>query len=157
MMNENKSKRLWEVEHSYYCETGNFFKNGLHSTYDSWDSFAQPMKSMFEGNVLYEFDDDLNFLYRWDWRKADPQNYLFSYSNEILKNIGATEEEIQKSKEDFVKDSQSDKLFLFYMLQRKSHNISAEINVVEDDEPVVREWLNKRWSYMKNLWSPVSD
>lgn len=149
-------KHLWDVEHSYYCEEGNFFQSGYHTVYDSWESFAQPVTSFFEGNPLYEFDNDLNFLFRWDWQKADPENYLFSYSQEILDETGITEEEIENSKEEFKQNSQVDKLLLFYMIQRKGYNISVEVKVVEDDEPVVREWLEKKWIHMKNMWMPVS-
>lgn len=150
-------KHLWEVEHSYYCEPGNFFQSGYHSIYDSWEEFAKPTKSFFEGNPLYDFDDDLNFLFRWDWRKADPKYYFFSYSQEILDKSGVTEEELEESKKEFEEDSKVDKLMLFFILQRKSYNISVEIKVVEEDEELVREWLNKKWLHMKNMWAPVSD
>lgn len=148
-------KHLWETPHSYYCEEGNFFKSGLHTVYESWEDFAQPVKGFMEGNMLYDFDNDLNFLYRWDWLKADPENYLFSFSDEILKETGATKEEVEASKREFEENSQSDRLMLFFMLQRKSHNISVEVNVTEDDEPLVREWLQKKWEYMKGMWEPL--
>lgn len=151
------TKHLWETPHSYYCETGNFFQNGYHTIYESWEDFAQPVKTIFEGNALYDFDNDLNFLYRWDWKKADVENYLFNYSETILKEIGATEEEIEESRKEFEEDLKTDKLLLFFMAQRKSYNLSAEVIVKEEDEPVVREWLNKKWNYMKNLWMPVSE
>lgn len=106
--------------------------------------------------MLYDFDNDLNFLYRWDWLKADPENYLFSFSDEILKETGATKEEVEASKKEFEENSQSDRLMLFFMLQRKSHNISVEVNVTESDEPFVREWLNKKWEHMKEMWNPIS-
>lgn len=149
------TKHLWEVPHSYYCETGNFFKYGMNTVYSSWEEFAQPMKTMLDGNLLYEYDNDLNFLYRWDWRKADPDDYLFSYDENILKDF--SEEEIEKSKRQFKEDSQTDTLSLFFIAQRKSYNLSAEVTVVEDDEPLVREWLNKKWTYMKDLWAPISE
>lgn len=153
------AKHLWDTPHSYYCETGNFFKNGYHSVYESWEEFAQPISGKFmeQGNALYDFDNDLNFLFRWDWKKADPENYIHTYSKETLVEIGATEEEIEQSKVEFEEDSQTDKLLLFFMAQRKASNMSAEVKVVEDDEPLIREWLNKKWQYMKGLWEPVSD
>lgn len=153
------TKHLWETPHSYVCETGNFFKSGYHSVFDSWSDFAQPVGGKFleQGNILYNFDNDLNFLYRWDWRKANPSDYLHTYSEETLSNIGATEEEIEQSRAEFEEASKTDTLYLFYMLQRKSYNISAEVKVVESDEPLIREWLNKKWQYMKGLWEPVSD
>lgn len=83
------------------------------------------------------------------------ENYLFSFSDEILEETGATKEEVEASKREFEENSQSDRLMLFFMLQRKSHNISVEVNVTEDDEPAVREWLQKKWEYMKGMWEPL--
>ena len=36
------ARQLWEIDHPYYCQEGNFYKNGMHEPFDSWDSFAQP-------------------------------------------------------------------------------------------------------------------
>lgn len=83
------------------------------------------------------------------------ENYLFSFSDEILEETGATKEEVEASKREFEENSQSDRLMLFFMLQRKSYNISVEVNVTEDDEPLVREWLQKKWEYMKGMWEPL--
>lgn len=159
MSNESGGRlKLWDTPHSYYCEEGNFFKNGLHTVFESWEDFAQPISGQFmeKGNTLYDFDNDFNFLYRWDWIKADPENYLFSSSDEILDEINATQQEIEESKKQFEEDSKIDKLMLFFMLQRKSYNISAEVKVTESDEPAVREWLQKKWEYMKGMWEPLS-
>lgn len=155
-MPNTKEKNLWDTPHPYYCEEGNFFKQGQHTVYESWEEFAQPVKNMFEGNMLYDYDDDLNFLYRWDWKKADPEDYLFNFSDEILEDGEITEEQINQSKKEFEEDSKTDRLMLFFMLQRKSFNISVEVNVVENDEPLVREWLEKKWEYMKTMWAPLS-
>lgn len=155
-MIKETEKHLWETPHSYYCEEGNFFKSGLHTVYESWEDFAQPVKEMFAGNMLYDYDDDLNFLYRWDWKKADSENYLFSYSDEILEDGSVTKEQIAESLKEFEEDSKSDRLMLYFMLQRKSYNISVEVNVTESDEPLVRQWLNKKWKHMKKMWSPIS-
>lgn len=148
------AKHLWDTPHSYYCTTGNYYSNDHHTVFESWEEFAQPISGKFmeQGNALYDFDNDLNFLYRWDWKKADPSDYLFDYD---LDNV--TEEEIEKSRLEFEEDSQVDQLLLFFMAQRKGANMSAEVSVTESDEPLVREWLNKKWAYMKGLWEPVSD
>src|SRR6185295_19224720 len=55
---------LWEVEHSYYCNIGNFFRNDCHARYSSWESF-----------YAQEGDDDLdlNLLVRWDWVAPEPE------------------------------------------------------------------------------------
>jgi hypothetical protein len=52
---------IWEHEHPYYWNEGNFFKNGWHFTYDSWAEFMA---------AWGDADDDLNLLCRWDWVEA---------------------------------------------------------------------------------------
>lgn len=55
------SKKLWEVDHPYYCSEGNYLRNGCHFEYESWEDF------------LYEWGDsdpDLNLVFRWDWREG---------------------------------------------------------------------------------------
>src|SRR4030066_677231 len=52
-------KHLWEVDHPYYCEQGNYYSNrddGTHSS--SWGEFMQEFK---------DADFDMNLLFRWDW------------------------------------------------------------------------------------------
>jgi hypothetical protein len=51
---------LWDIEHPYYCNEGNYFKCGLIDHHDSWASFAETM-----GNS----DPELNLLFRWDWQR----------------------------------------------------------------------------------------
>jgi hypothetical protein len=53
---------LWEIDHPYYCEPGNFFENGQHTAYSSWQEFT-------EHTVFATGDRDLNLLFRWDWHK----------------------------------------------------------------------------------------
>ena len=124
-------KHLWEYDHPYYCSEGNYFKAGLHSSFDSWADFAE------EGNLLYDFDNDLNLLWRWDWNRPDPDDYKYEI------------------KEDSGFEIPGDTLLLFFMLQRKAYNISAEIYVTDADEPAVREWLAKKAAHMRKLWEPL--
>ena len=49
---------LWDHQHPYYWNEGNFFRSGWHFTYPSWADFMTEMGSS---------DDDLNLLCRWDW------------------------------------------------------------------------------------------
>lgn len=58
--------RLWEVDHPYYCNEGNYFKAGLINEYDTWREFVNE-----EGDA----DVDYNLVFRWDWRKFDPADY----------------------------------------------------------------------------------
>jgi hypothetical protein len=67
-MTEN-IRHLWEYDHPYYCQEGNYFKVGQHTLFESWEEFATTT-SFFSG------DRDQNLLIRWDWnswrRHPDP-------------------------------------------------------------------------------------
>jgi hypothetical protein len=52
------AQHLWEVEHPYYANEGNFYAKGHHQTFGSWTEFLED-----EGDS----DLDLNLVYRWDW------------------------------------------------------------------------------------------
>ncbi|NUL13259.1 hypothetical protein [Streptomyces lunaelactis] len=52
---------LWEIDHPYYANEGNYYKAGLHNQFASWDEFMT--------TTFFDGDRDLNLLYRWDWRK----------------------------------------------------------------------------------------
>ncbi|MGW4703740.1 hypothetical protein [Streptomyces sp. NPDC004285] len=57
---------LWEIDHPYYCQEGNYFKNGQHLTYPDWAAFQEEWGSL---------DDDLNLAFRWDWKRDDPADF----------------------------------------------------------------------------------
>jgi hypothetical protein len=140
------TKHLWEFDHPYYCSEGNFFKSGYNTTFESWESFATPSagKSFNDSwNLLYDFDNDLNFLFRWDWKKADPENYYLK--------PGDPDDESA----DLAEALKSDTLQLFFILQRKAYNISAEVIVSEADEPAVLAWLEGKAAYMRSMWEPL--
>lgn len=61
-MTSTTTRHLWEVDHPHYCEPGNFFKNGQHTVFASWQEFV-------EETVFATGDRDLNLLFRWDWHK----------------------------------------------------------------------------------------
>lgn len=141
-------KHLREVDHPYYCATGNFYSIECHANFESWEEFATPTgtdKTGFIGNVLFDWDDDLNFLFRWDWNKADADNYFLS--------PGDPDDETAA----FEEASKTDTLNLFFMAQRKGRNMSASVTVTEADEPAVREWLTKKAEYMRTIWAPLLD
>lgn len=124
---------LWEFDHPYYCSEGNFFQAGQHEVLDSWAEFATPQE------LLYDFDDDLNLLWRWDWKRADPADYEYELERDPSFELPG------------------DRLLLFFMMQRKARNMSAEVAVTEADEPAVREWLEKKALHMRKLWEPMLD
>jgi hypothetical protein len=115
---------LWEIKHPYYCNQGNFFAPGMQQPferYESWQDFH-----VSEGNS----DFDMNLAFRWDWRKADPDEE--SWGNE------------------------TDVLLIFWMGQRKGIYRWSEIEVTDSDENAIREWLTARWNHLRLLWEGIS-
>lgn len=113
-------KYLWEVKHDYYCNLGNYYSNGCGHTYESFDDFIAEWG---------DADFDMNLLFRWDWKVADP--------------------------EDENNENQSDKLEIFWMLQRKGAYRFCEIDIVKEDEDKVKKFLKPRWEHLKGLWQPL--
>lgn len=113
--------RLWEIDHPYYCTEGNYYKNGNHLTYDSWADFIAEWGAL---------DPDLNLVFRWDWKRADPDD-------------------------DGITRVPEDRLLVFWVLQRKAILRSTECTVTEADEPAVREWLTKRARTVAAIWEPI--
>lgn len=58
--------RLWEIDHPFYAEEGNFYSNDCANECESWQEFLDDMG---------DSDPDLNLLYRWDWDTPDPDDY----------------------------------------------------------------------------------
>src|SRR5262245_59830993 len=115
---------LWEGKHPYYCNDGNYYAPGNDQPvcrYESWKDFFQS-----EGDS----DPDMNLLFRWDWREADPEGN--EWGNE------------------------RDTLMLFWMGQRKGLYRWTEVTVEKADAPAVRDWLKTRWQHLATLWAPVS-
>lgn len=69
---------LWEYDHPYYCNEGNYFcKPGEQprSRHESWADFLAE-----EGDG----DLDMNLLFRWDWRKADTKEEHWGNPTDVL-------------------------------------------------------------------------
>ena len=118
---------LWEVDHPYYCNEGNFYERGMHERYGSWDDFIADWG---------DTDPDMNLVFRWDWKRADPADY---------------EVELEEGKE-----LPPDTLNVYWVLQRKAILRSTECVVTEADEPAVREWLAKRAETVAAIWEPLA-
>lgn len=65
-MTDKHLKHLWEANHPYYCQEGNYYSNECHFQYDSWDEFFGEL-----GNS----DPDYNLVFRWDWEKPNPDDF----------------------------------------------------------------------------------
>lgn len=126
-------KHLWEYDHPYYCNEGNYLHSPYkqpdvesHSVFDSWQAFKDA--------GWPETDPDLNLLFRWDW-KAWHLEFPEDYPDEN----GFTERHV---------------LQLYFILQRKAFNRSIHVNVTEADEAEVRTWLASRADTMRTTWAP---
>lgn len=53
---------LWEVDHPYYMNEGNYYANGCHEEFDSFEDFLASWA---------DADIDMNRVHRWDWREGD--------------------------------------------------------------------------------------
>lgn len=124
--------RLWEIDHPYYCTEGNYYVPGnrwneVHSEYDSWQDFIADWGDL---------DPDLNLVFRWDWKRAAPDDY--------------------EPDDDGVIRVPEDRLLVFWVLQRKAILRSTECIVTEADEPAVREWLAERAKTIAAIWEPIA-
>lgn len=114
---------LWEAKHSYYCEEANYFARGPDqpgNEYLSWADFFEA-----EGDS----DPDMNLLFRWDWREADPDETSWGNKEETL--------------------------MLYWMGQRKGLYRWTAVRVSKDDEPAIRKWLTGRLEHLLELWAPL--
>ena len=121
-----EQRPLWEYDHPYYCAEGNYFKNGQHLTYASWTEFHAEWGDL---------DDDLNAVFRWDWKTPDPTDYDEDEGEEVPPVT----------------------LNVYWVLQRKAILRSTECPVTKADEPAIREWLTRKARYIAAIWEPLLD
>lgn len=122
-------KRLWEIDHPYYCNEGNYYAPGNdqpHAHHRSWAEFISE-----EGNS----DFDMNLVFRFDWKERDEDDEPTYNGDDYYRN-GV--------------------LSVFYMGQRKGLYRWATVEVCRADEPAVLEFLRPRWEYLRQLWEGVS-
>lgn len=122
----SRSSKLWEVKHPYYCNEGNYYAKGNEQPHSHYKTWS---------SFLDEFGDsdmDYNFLIRWDWDEEEERKYTGDdyYRNGALK--------------------------VFWLGQRKGIFHWSTVEVCRADEPSVRQFLQKRWDYMRTMWEPLS-
>ena len=122
------TKHLWEIDHPYYCNQGNYFAAGgqdVFAHYRSWADFF-----VEEGDS----DPDYNLLFRWDWHEGEDHSDGVPFNGDVNYRNGV--------------------LLLFWMGQRKGLYRWSEVEVCRADEPAVREFLQARFDYLKRVWEP---
>jgi hypothetical protein len=123
------NKRLWEIEHPYYCSESNYYAPGNdqpYQSYKSWGEFDQEYR---------DSDLDMNLVFRWDWREGEGWE-LPEFNGDVNYRNG--------------------KLLIFFMGQRKGLYRWVDIEVCRADEPSVIEFLSVRWDHLKLMWEPFS-
>ena len=120
-------KHLWEINHPYYAQEGNYFSPEMHTSFPTWAAF------------MAEYGDsasDLNLVYRFDWYEGEDHD-AGEFTGDVYYRNG--------------------RLLVFFMGQRNAKAWSAEAAVCRADEPAVKAWLATRYEEIKALWSPFTD
>lgn len=118
---------LWEADHSYYCNLGNYYNNdcGAHHK-----SLAEFLAAEAGGDL------DYNLVFRWDWKEGDDWGYGPYTGDDNYRNGG---------------------LEVFFMSQRKGIFRYATVEVCRADEPQVIEFLRPRLAHLMALWEPLTE
>lgn len=120
------TKRLWECEHSYYCNEGNYFANeSVGSEYKSFSYFLAEWG---------DADADYNLLFRWDWIESEDDDAIPYNGDDNYRN---------------------GRLKLFWMGQRKGKYTYCIVEVCRNDEAAVIEFLKPRLEHLLSLWQPL--
>ena len=124
------SRRLWDIEHPYYGAEA----QGSRGDVDHFGTFAELR------DAVDNCDEDMNFVYRWDW--YDPK----AAHNDDNYSAGDSREGKQK-------------LTTFIILQRKSRFLNWSCDVTHTDEAAVLEWLHsdRVLGSLRRTWAPVLD
>jgi hypothetical protein len=117
---------LWEVDHDYYCNLGNYYSHGCGAEYKSISAFIEA-----EGGC----DLVYNLVFRWDWREGEDWG-LGEYAGDDNYRNGRLE--------------------VFFMSQRKGAYRFATVEVCRADEAAVRAYLTPRLQHLRGLWEPLS-
>jgi hypothetical protein len=116
---------LWEADHSYYCNEGNYYSGECGTEWKSWAEF------------LAEFgasDMDYNLVFRWDWKEGEDEGAT-TFNGDVNYRNG--------------------RLLIFFMGQRKGLFFWHDIQVCRADEPAVIEFLRPRLAHLISLWEPL--
>lgn len=124
-----ETKPFWETAHPYHAPDANYYADGYtdrahHHEFETWADFMEEFES---------WDEDYNFLYRWDFEPSDP--------------------DLEEDDEDW----RPPHLTFCYIAQRKGTFTWAQINNPRaEDEAEIHAYLSKRWNHVQRMWAPLS-
>lgn len=119
-------KHLWEINHPYYCNLGNYYSNEPGDEFKSFTDFLAEHG---------ESDFDMNLVFRFDWKEGEDHDAGAYTGDDNYRN---------------------GRLEIFWMGQRKGLYRFSTVEVCRADEPAVLKFLKPRWEHMKQLWEPLS-
>lgn len=121
-------KHLWETDHPYYCNEGNYFaRESVHDHHKTWAEFAREYA---------DADLDMNLVFRWDWHEDEDGWGGSKFTGDVNYRNGY--------------------LQIFWMGQRKGLYRYSTVDVCRADEPAVIAFLKPRWEHMRLLWEGIS-
>jgi hypothetical protein len=112
-------RHLWEIDHPYYCNEGNYFSRACGSYFKSWADFLTEWG---------DADIDYNLLFRFDWVEGEDHELPVFNGDEHYRN---------------------GRLKIFWMGQRKGIYQFSIVDVCRADEPDVIAFLRPRWEHLK--------
>lgn len=136
------AQRLWEVDHPYYCNQGNYYSNDCgEAKYATWADFYSEMG---------ESDPDMNLLFRWDWQECEECD---DTGDGQKCDLGKACPALRCAADH---NYRGGKLLLFWMGQRKGLFFYSVVQVCRADESLVRAWLQSRLMHLMKLWAPLA-
>lgn len=122
-------KHLWEINHPYYCNLGNYYSNEPGDEFKTWQGFYENYK---------DADFDMNLIFRWDWEALESDD----------KGEPIWKDDI------YYRDG---RLEIFWMGQRKGLYRFSVIQVCKADEPEIIAFLKPRYLHLLKLWEPFNE
>jgi hypothetical protein len=118
-------KHLWEVDHPYYANEGNYYAKigDCHQDFDTIEAFLEA-----EGRA----DIDMNLVYRWDWKIDNTEDESEDKRDRLCFYFIGQRKALARSVE--VKISPGDR---------------------ERVEPLVKQYLMPRLRRLLELWAPL--
>lgn len=121
---------LWEIDHPYYCNHGNYFASSRDLPTEHHRSFAEFIAA--NGDA----DKDMNLIFRWDWKEGEDHD-LAAFNGDVNYRNG--------------------ELCIYYMGQSKGLYRWVTVEVCRADEPDVIAFLRPMWDHLRLLWAGISD